>query len=140
MVVVNGKEYAWGDIVVWIFGQPIYGIRGINYKKGKEKTHLHAAGRMPKSIQHGKRTADGDATFTQSELDALNRSARAKGYKDILDVDMDIVVTYGSSELVVTVDTVRSASFSEMPKGMNTDSAFMEITMPFLAMDVEENV
>lgn len=124
---------------MWIFGQPVYGTRGVNYKKTKEKSHLHAAGRDPKSIQHGKRASDGDVTFTQSELAALNRSAKAKGYRDILDVDMDIVITYMSEEAVVTTDIVRCASFSEMPKGMNTDSAFMEITMPFLALDVDED-
>lgn len=101
MIHINNKEYAWGDITVVVFGRPLVGITGIEYKSKKAKDVKHGWGRNPKSIQHGKREYEGTLTLMQSELTALNRAARAKGYKDILDVDFDIIVTY-EADLVVS--------------------------------------
>lgn len=72
----------------------------------------------------------------QSELIALNQAARAKGYKDILDVDFDIVITYEAG-LVVTVDKICSASITELPSGMKEGDAQAEISLPFVALDME---
>ncbi len=136
MIRINNKEYAWGDITVVIFGRPIVGITGIEYKAKKAKEARHGWGRNPKSIQHGKREYEGTLTLMQSELIALNQAARAKGYKDILDVDFDIIVTYEAG-LVVTVDKVCCASISELPSGMKEGDAQAEISLPFVALDVE---
>ena len=136
MVRINNKEHAWGDITVVVFGRPLIGITGIEYKAKKAKEVKHGRGRNPKSIQHGKREYEGTLTIMQSELTALNQAARAKGYKDILDVDFDIIVTYEAG-LVVTVDKVCCASISDLPSGMKEGDAQAEISLPFVALDVE---
>lgn len=119
-----------------VFGRPLVGITGIEYKAKKAKETKHGQGRNPKSIQHGKREYEGTLTIMQSELIALNQAARAKGYKDILDVDFDVIVTYESG-LVVTVDKICCASLSELPSGMKEGDAQAEIALPFVALDVE---
>ena len=139
-VIINQREYAYGDIQVWLFGQMVCGLRGIEYKPKKEKTTLHGAGRNPRAIQHGKREYEGTLTILQSELEALNRSARAAGYKDALDLDLDIIVVYASDNGVVTTHKISSASFSEMPLGMKEGDAFAEHALPYLALDVDSIV
>lgn len=136
MIRINNKEYAWGDITTVMFGRPVVGITGIEYKAKKAKETKHGWGRNPKSIQHGRREYEGTLTIMQSELIALNQAARAKGYKDILDVDFDIIVTY-ENNLVVTVDKVCCASISELPSGMKEGDAQAEISLPFVALDME---
>ncbi len=136
MIRINNKEYAWGDITVVVFGRPIVGITGIEYKAKKTKETKHGWGRYPKSIQHGKREYEGTLTLMQSELIALNQAARAKGYKDVLDVDFDIIVTYESG-LVVTVDKICCASITELPSGMKEGDSQAEIALPFVALDVD---
>lgn len=138
-IVLNQREYAWGDIIIFLFGQPVAGVRGIEYKKKKEKNFLHAAGRDPRAIQHGKRENEGSITLLQSELAALERSAKAKGYRDILDVDFDIIVTYSSAG-IVTVDRIMLASLSEAPKTMKEGDQNMEITLPFIALRIQEEI
>lgn len=136
MIRINNKEYAWGDMMVVLFGRPIVGITGVEYKAKKAKETKHGSGRNPKSIQHGKREYEGTLTLTQSELIALNQAARAKGYKDILDVDFDIVITYEAG-LVITVDKICCASITELPSGMKDGDAQAEISLPFVALDIE---
>lgn len=135
-IYINNKEYAWGDITVVIFGRPLVGITGIEYKPKKAKEAKHGRGCNPKSIQHGRREYEGSLTIMQSELIALNQAARSKGYKDVLDVDFDIVVTYEAG-LVVTVDKVCCASITDFNSGMKEGDAQAEISLPFVALDVE---
>lgn len=140
MITINNREYAWGDITVTLFGQPVAGLRGISYKTSKEKTELYAAGRNPRSIQHGKRKYDGTITITQSELQALNRSAQAKGHQDILDVDFNIVVCYMSDNGIITTDIIKLASLSELPQQMKEGDANMEVALPYIALNIVYNV
>ncbi|HIZ15167.1 MAG TPA: hypothetical protein H9816_04585 [Candidatus Tidjanibacter faecipullorum] len=134
---INQQEYAYGDVTVWLFGQPVAGLRGIDYKITQTKEYVRGMGRAPRGIQHGERAVEGTLTILQSEFDALNRSARASGYKDLLDVTFDIVVAYGSTNGVVTVDKICGASIKELPKGMKTSDMFSEHALPFMALDVE---
>ena len=87
MVKINGKEYAWGDIKIIMWGRPVVGATAIDYKLTKEKKLLQASGYYAKGIQHGQRAAAGTLTTTQSEIIAMNRAARAKGYKDGTEFD-----------------------------------------------------
>lgn len=138
---INGKEYAWGDIQVILWGRPVVGLKGIDYKLTKTKEVLHGAGRTGKGIQHGQRSASGSITLTQSELEAMNRAAKSKGYKDILDVDLNIIVSYIPEDSVaITVDEIVCASFSEIPKGMKAGDMNSEHAMPFVALDIDYDV
>ena len=139
-VIINQREYAYGDISVYAFGQNIGGLRGIDYKLSKAKDYVRGAGRNPRGIQHGERGCEGTLTILQSELDAMNRTARAKGYDDLLDVDFDIVVSYVTAGGVVTTDKIHTASIKELPKGMKTGDLFSEHALPFIALDIEYDV
>lgn len=139
MVKINEKEYAWGDITVVIFGRPVTGITGIEYKTKKAKEAKFGAGREAKSIQHGKREVEGTITLMQSEFTALNQAARQKGYKDILDVDFDILVSYMDG-VAITTDRIVCASISELPSGMKEGDMQSEHALTFLALDVDYDV
>ena len=96
---INGKEYDWGTIKIIMWGRPVVGATSVDYKLTKAKEALYAAGRYAKGIQHGQRAASGTLTLLQSEIIAMNRAAREKGYKDILDVDVDILISYIPEDL-----------------------------------------
>lgn len=139
-VVINQREYAWGDIRVYLFGQEVGGLRGIDYKSTKNKDYVRGAGRRPRGIQHGEYGHEGTLTILQSELEALGRTAVAKGYDSILDLDFDIVVTYGTDNGVMTTDKIVQASIKELPKGMKGEDLYAEIALPFIALDIQEGV
>lgn len=139
MIKINNREYDWGSIAVVMWGRLIIGITGIEYKTKKVKEAKHGAGRDAKSIQHGKRECEGTLTLMQSEVIAMNQAARAKGYKDLLDVDVDIIVTY-SAGFAVTVDKITCASFSENGKGMKEGDLQAEISLAFIALDIDEDI
>jgi hypothetical protein len=139
MVKINNKEYAWGDIEVVVLGKPVTGITGIEYNAKKAKEAKFGAGREPKSIQHGRREYEGTLTLMQSEVIALNKAAQAGGYKDLLDVDVDIVVCYMGDNGIVATDVITCASFSELPKGMKEGDLQSEHALPFVALNIQND-
>jgi hypothetical protein len=109
----NSKEYTFCNLEVIAFGRPIITLQGLEYKSKKEKKVLKAAGGRNKAIQHGTRDYEGTLTILQSDMIALDREAKSKGYKDILDVDFDIVVSYiPDNSPALSVDKVIAASIS----------------------------
>lgn len=140
MARINQREYAYGDLRVYMFGQFVAGLRGIDYKETKNKDYVRGHGRDPRGIQHGERGTEGTLVILQSELDAMNRTAKSKGYKDLLDVDFDIVVTYGEESGVVTTDRICCASIKELPKGMKAGDLYSEHALPFIALGVDYDV
>ena len=51
---------------------------------------------------------------------------------------MDVVVSYGNPSKgdVIHTDLVRGAQFTEVPKSLNQNDKFMEIELPFIALDI----
>lgn len=139
LIKINNKEYGWGDVTVTLFGRPVLGITGIEYKLKQAKETRFGMGRTAKSIQRGKREVEGTITIMQSELIALNTAARANGNKDLLDVDFDIIVSYngGFMGTVATFDKIICASVTELPVGLKEGDMQAEIALPFLALDVD---
>ena len=136
----NSKQYAFSDIKIIILGREIEGFRGVSYKVSVEKEHLHGRGKKALSIQSGQETVEGELMLLQSELIALIAAVKAVSpTAKITDVSFDIVVTYGDGT-TATTDIVRSAEFTEYERGMENGDKFMEIPLPFLALDVNENV
>lgn len=121
-------------------GRPIAGVVGIDYKTKKAKESRFGAGRQAKSIQHGKREIDGTLTLLQSEVIALNRAAQANGFKDLLDIEPNITITYLSDAGIVTNDRIVCASFSEIPSGMKEGDLQSEHAIPFIALDVDYGI
>ncbi|MEG1499385.1 MAG: hypothetical protein RRX93_07825 [Bacteroidales bacterium] len=136
----NSKEYTYCDMQVVLFGKPIMGLKGIEYTSKKNKEVLYGAGRYPHAVQHGKREYDGTLTLLQSELIALDRSAQLAGYKDCLDLDFDIVVCYLSPTGILTTDVIKGASITEKPKSLKMDDLQMEVALPFVALNILDNI
>ena len=135
---INGREYEWADISLIVGGVSIAGFRAISYKREREKEAMFAKGRKAHSIQSGNEQVTGSITFTQSQLEALEVATGG----NILTAKVDIVVSYGAElqgavSSVISTDVIKGAEFTEYEKGMSQGDRFMEIAMPFLALDIK---
>ena len=139
-VQINGREYEWADISLMVGGVPIVGFRAVSYKREREKEAMFAKGRKAHSIQAGNESVTGSLTFTQSQLEALEAATGG----NLLTAKVDIVVSYGAelnapsvASATISTDVIVGAEFTEYEKGMSQGDAFMEIAMPFLALDIK---
>ena len=140
MATFNSKEYTWTNIKVFMFGRFVTTIRGIKYKASQEKEAVYGQGDKPIAIQPGNKSFEGELQCLQSDLEAMQ--VAAGNGNDILDIPaFDIQVQYVDKVTgTLVVDTVKYAEFTEVEKGMSQGDKFMEISLPWIALDIQKNV
>lgn len=133
----NSREYEWSDVTVVLAGRNVTGLRGISYSSTQEKEALYAKGNKPHAIQHGNLSYTGSIRLLQSELIALQQVSGGS----ILRLSLDVVVSYGNPSRgdVLHTDLIRGVEFTEEPKSINQNDKFMEIELPFIALDVQND-
>ncbi len=129
------RQYEYADITVSIGGRVITGLRGIKYSSKQEKEHVYGKGNEPMHIQRGNRSYEGEVTLLQSELETL----RLAGKGSVLGLRLDAVVAYGNPSQgdALIVDKIRGIEFTEDGKEMKQGDKFMEVTLPFICLRIE---
>ena len=132
----NTKQFEFSDIRVIILGRQLEGFRGVSYTVSKEKELVYGRGNKALSLQSGNESIEGELMLLQNEVEALRLAVQtARPTAKLTDVSFDIVVTYGNGTSSVT-DTLLGCEFTEYEKGMEQGDKFMEISMPFMALDI----
>lgn len=133
-------EYAFKDIRVRLLGRDIVGLQGITYKRMSEGELVYGRGNKALGIQEGNERIEGTLQILQSEYEALSKAVKtASPGSNITDVRFDIVNTYGDGLNAVT-DVIKTVKITEYEKGMNQNDKYKVIELPFIALDVTENV
>ncbi len=133
-------EFAYKDIRVRLLGRDLVGLQGLKWKRTSEGEVVYGRGSKGLGIQQGNERIEGTLKILQSEYQALLKSVRAASPgSNITDVRFDIVNTYGDGLTAVT-DIIQTSKITEYEKGMDQGDMQMVIELPFIALDVLENV
>lgn len=134
----NSRQYEWADLTVVLGGKDITGVRGVKYSEKIEREAVYGKGRNPHSVQSGNRSIEGEITMLQSEYEALV----AAGKGTVLSLSLDCNVTYGDATTgdAMITDRIEGLRFTEASKESKQGDKFMEITLPFIALNVVNNV
>lgn len=135
MAVINGRQYEFADLTLYLGGRDVTGFRGIKYTSAQEKEALYGKGNRALSIQKGNIAHSGEISLTQSELETL----KMEGGGSVLNLSLNAVVCYGNpakGDMLIT-DKIKGLQFTEEAKEMKQGDKFMEITLPFLCLDIE---
>lgn len=133
----TSEIYEWADIELQVAGVNITGFTGVKYKPSAEQEAIYAKGRNPIKIATGNFAYEGEFKVLQSAYQNLKRRF---GNKLFL-TSFNAVVTYGnpSSGTPMATDIIENFKFTDSEKGMSQGDKKMEITMPFIALNVREN-
>lgn len=135
-------ECAFKHVTIKLLGRTITGLRGFSFKETVEKEHLYGAGANPIDIQEGNSKEDGNLKLLKFEVDLLNDAARAAGFKNILHVPHTaILITCSFKKTATSAMRVIEAvgiAFTELPREMEQNAKQMDITLPFLAMQITD--
>lgn len=131
----DSRQYQFSDITLILGGKDIATIRGIKYNVKQEKEVLYAKGNVGQSIQAGNISVEGEVTLLQSDLHALIDS----GGGTVLSLSLDANVSYGNA-LPIRTDRIETLQFTEEPREMKQGDKFMEVTLPFIALNVKNKV
>ncbi|MCC2590359.1 hypothetical protein [Chryseobacterium sp. MFBS3-17] len=135
---INGREYEWGDLTLILGGRDITRFRGVKYSEKVERETVHAKGRHPHAVQSGNFTYEGEITILQSEYESLVKA----GNGSILSLSLDALVSYGDPFKgdAMTTDRIESLRFTEANKEWTQGDKFAEITIPFIALRIVNQV
>lgn len=129
------RQYEYADITLALGGRVITGLRGVKYSSKQEKELVYGKGNEPMHIQRGNLSYEGEISLLQSELETL----RLAGNGSVLGLRLDAVVAYGNPSKgdVLIVDKIRGIEFTEDGKEMKQGDKFMEVTLPFICLRIE---
>jgi hypothetical protein len=138
MATVNGRQYEFADLTLYIGGRDVVGFRGIKYTSKQEKEVLYGKGNRGLSIQKGNISHEGEITLTQSELETL----KVLGKGSVLNLNLNAVVVYGNPAKgdVMITDKLFGIQFTEEAKEFKQGDKFSDITLPFLCLSIEYQV
>ena len=57
-----------------------------------------------------------------------------------MDVEFDVVASYVAGDDNIVTDRIVNVSISELPRTLKEGDLYMEVALPFIALDVEENI
>ena len=141
---ITSKECAWSKFEVKLLGRTIKGLRGFSFKKTVEKEHLYAAGSQPIDIMDGNVKYEGSIEILGFELDALNKAAQVAQYSDITEVPHEAIVITCSYKKRLTdpikTYTATGVAFTEAGSELEQNAKYREISLPFLAMNIDHTV
>lgn len=131
----DSRQYEFADLTLAVGGRVLTGFRGLKYSSKQEKELVYGKGNQPQSIQKGNISHEGEITMLQSELETL----RLAGNGSVLGLRLDAVAVYGdpaNGDTLVT-DKIRGLEFTEDPKELKQGDKFMEVTLPFICLRIE---
>lgn len=131
----NSRQYSYADITLELGGRIVTGARGVKYDSKMEKELVYAKGNEPQHIQRGNISYEGEITILQSELETL----RQLGGGSVLSLRLDATVVYGDPAKgdVIVTDKIRGLEFTEDAKELKQGDKFMEVTLPFIALRIQ---
>ena len=138
MPLINDREYEWADLTLILGGRDLTRFRGLKYAEKIEREPIHAKGRKPISIQSGNLMYEGEIKMLQSEYEALVKAGKGS----ILSLSLDALACYGNplEGNAMLTDRIESLRFTEAAKEFNQGDKFQEITLPFVALDIKNQI
>jgi hypothetical protein len=132
----DSREYEWADLTLILGGADITGFRGIKYSEKIEREAVYGKGRYAHSIQSGNVAIEGEITMLQSEYEALV----VAGKGSVLSLALDADLNCGNPPDPIKTDRISGIRFTEASKESKQGDKFIEITLPFIAMKLQNNV
>lgn len=133
----NTRDYEWADITLMLGGRDMTGIRGVQYKKSAEREAYYGKGRHAQSIQTGNVSIEGQLILKQSDYIALSNSSRSGS---LLDLSLDAIVNFGNPLEGNAMETILITGIRFTEEGVDAKQGdkFMEITLPFIALNAQK--
>lgn len=131
----DSRQYEWSDLTLILGGIDIKGIRAIKYTEKIEREPVYAKGRNPHHIQSGNIAYEGEITMLQSSYQALVEA----GNGSVLSLNLDGLFAYGnpSSGDAFLSDRATGIHFTEASKASKQGDKFLEITLPFICLNIK---
>jgi hypothetical protein len=140
-------QFAWKEITIICNGRPLIEATDIEYKVSKNLEEIYGAGDSPQFIGEGNKSFSGSLEVLQSGYEAMITEAKKEGGDDITDYEWEFLVSYvpkkkGAGTVMgkTIVDRVVGVKFSESGKKLSQGGTHFKMSLPFKALNVENQI
>lgn len=106
---INGVEYAWGDIVATVGGVPLIGVTAIDYIDDQVVEDHRGSGRYAVSRSKGRITYSGKITVSMIEVLAWQKASPTGRIQDL--APFPIIVSYLPEDGQIVTDKILGCQF-----------------------------
>ena len=131
---INGINYAWGNISFILFSTPVIGIVSINYKEKQDKKNNYGAGTKPVSRAYGQFEYEGDIELYLDTWKGIINDSPLRN--PLLIAPFDIPVTFSGNGVIVTKDVLRACEFMENPFTGKSGDTRLTVKIPLIIWDI----
>lgn len=134
-VLINGVNYAWGNVSLILFGVPVVGITKINYKRKQKKENNYGQGYQPVSRSYGNYEYEGSIELY---LDEWKRIIAASPNRDPFAISpFDVNVVFDGNNVDPDLDVLRSCEFMEEGFDGNQGDTRLMVAIPLIIGAIE---
>lgn len=133
----NTANHSWSQCDIAINGKILTGIRGISYDTEQSKEHIYGKGNEPLGIGRGNKKYEGELKLLKYELDALVANSPLG---DLMRLKFDVTISYANDQGAIVRDTIQGCEFTKITKAVNQDDKMVELTLPIIALRIQNNV
>lgn len=132
----DSREYEWADLTLILAGTDTVSIRSVKYKEKIEREPVYAKGRQPHSIQSGNASYEGEIVLLQSGYEKLVKAGKGS----VLALAVDGLFSFGNPSNGDALVTKRASGirFMEAENSLKQGDKFMEVTLPFICLNINQ--
>lgn len=109
---INGVNFAWGNVTLILFGVPVVGITKIDYKTKQKKENQYGAGYEPISRGYGNKEYEGSIEIYTDELKRIIALSPNRDLMQIPPFQIQVVFQ-DALGILVSTDILEMCEFME---------------------------
>ena len=121
----------WSDQIAYVGGARCTKIEAVSFGVSRPLEELFGEGDEPIQLNEGNRKYSGSITLLKQAYDELNDAAIAAGGRDILDLELDIVIVYkAKGARRMRTMTMVGVKFGDVKLDWKQGDTKMEVPLP----------
>lgn len=134
MPLINGEDYVFSQIELYIAGRKIEGCTAIDFSKKQEKVNNYGMGTRAISRGRGKVECEASLTLTMNEVVAIRKNAPSK---DLLRIpSFNVTVCWSEDGVQIQTAVLENCEFTEDKTATISGDTITEIELPLIVADI----
>lgn len=136
---INGQEYSFEDVQVYVFEEPLNGIEGIEYIAELDHYNIYGRGSKAVAVGRGQERFSGTLWLLQNEAEKLQEKLSFGQNLTHLQ-PFDITISYAPDNGIIKTDVLKYCRISRYAKRLRNGEGFMLVELPLVIGQINYNI
>lgn len=133
-MILDSKHYSWNDTTLFIGTKDMGGVTKIEVEFGWDQEGVQGKGGKLQAINETNFGVSGTIGLLQADLEAIFDTYGENYQKQYFDIVWNFT---GEGDVAPRTHTIKRAKLGKVKMGIAKGDAFMEVDVPFMALDIK---